>query len=202
MALIYQPSKRIFCGWFEPLKSTTYSEYPFLSHPHEKARRPVPPVLGVEDARIVFGMSGEEDLPAAFGREGEDPRLVGFSEHLELGMCAHGLFVDRRVPRVRNPEDVVAAPEEHGASPHDAVLEDTRELALEKRLPYPDELAGLAVLRAPTALHADGAQFVACHTNSSVSGVLKKTSCQTIRAKGVVSKNRPCLGGITRASSA
>lgn len=28
MALIYQPSKRIFCGWFEPLKSTTYSEYP------------------------------------------------------------------------------------------------------------------------------------------------------------------------------
>lgn len=29
MALIYQPSKRIFCGWFEPLKSTTYSEYPF-----------------------------------------------------------------------------------------------------------------------------------------------------------------------------
>lgn len=30
MALIYQPSKRIFCGWFEPLKSTTYSEYPML----------------------------------------------------------------------------------------------------------------------------------------------------------------------------
>lgn len=30
MALIYQPSKRIFCGWFEPLKSTTYSEYPVL----------------------------------------------------------------------------------------------------------------------------------------------------------------------------
>ena len=30
MALIYQPSKRIFCGWFEPLKSTTYSEYPTL----------------------------------------------------------------------------------------------------------------------------------------------------------------------------
>ena len=30
MALIYQPSKRIFCGWFEPLKSTTYSEYPFF----------------------------------------------------------------------------------------------------------------------------------------------------------------------------
>lgn len=30
MALIYQPSKRIFCGWFEPLKSTTYSEYPFV----------------------------------------------------------------------------------------------------------------------------------------------------------------------------
>lgn len=30
MALIYQPSKRIFCGWFEPLKSTTYSEYPGL----------------------------------------------------------------------------------------------------------------------------------------------------------------------------
>lgn len=30
MALIYQPSKRIFCGWFEPLKSTTYSEYPKL----------------------------------------------------------------------------------------------------------------------------------------------------------------------------
>lgn len=29
MALIYQPSKRIFCGWFEPLKSTTYSEYPW-----------------------------------------------------------------------------------------------------------------------------------------------------------------------------
>ena len=28
MVLIYQPSKRIFCGWFEPLKSTTYSEYP------------------------------------------------------------------------------------------------------------------------------------------------------------------------------
>lgn len=30
MALIYQPSKRIFCGWFEPLKSTTYSEYPIF----------------------------------------------------------------------------------------------------------------------------------------------------------------------------
>ena len=30
MALIYQPSKRIFCGWFEPLKSTTYSEYPLF----------------------------------------------------------------------------------------------------------------------------------------------------------------------------
>ena len=30
MALIYQPSKRIFCGWFEPLKSTTYSEYPII----------------------------------------------------------------------------------------------------------------------------------------------------------------------------
>ena len=31
MALIYQPSKRIFCGWFEPLKSTTYSEYPLFA---------------------------------------------------------------------------------------------------------------------------------------------------------------------------
>ena len=48
MALIYQPSKRIFCGWFEPLKSTTYSEYPKYSdkgwnwlidhYPHEPGR--------------------------------------------------------------------------------------------------------------------------------------------------------------------
>ena len=147
------------------------------------------------------GMSGEEDLPAAFGRERRSPpRRI--SEHLELGMCAHGLL--RRSSCASEWESWTSSlpPEEHGASPHDAVLEDTRELALEKRLPYPDELAGLAVLRAPTALHADGAQFVACHTNSSVSGVLKKTSCQTIRAKGVVSKNRPCPGGITRASSA
>ena len=36
MALIYQPSKRIFCGWFEPLKSTTYSEYPKLLETQEK----------------------------------------------------------------------------------------------------------------------------------------------------------------------
>lgn len=42
MALIYQPSKRIFCGWFEPLKSTTYSEYPLFIAAEEATKHGTP----------------------------------------------------------------------------------------------------------------------------------------------------------------
>ena len=67
MALIYQPSKRIFCGWFEPLKSTTYSEYP-------KILSQIPPdVLKKATEKLIEnGLLEPEDIPTQEDMEALD----------------------------------------------------------------------------------------------------------------------------------
>lgn len=60
MALIYQPSKRIFCGWFEPLKSTTYSEYPYEK---DGAERYVTEIIA-EQIQLLRSKKDNDENPA------------------------------------------------------------------------------------------------------------------------------------------
>lgn len=86
MALIYQPSKRIFCGWFEPLKSTTYSEYPKIRSVDGEHD------VGGLDHRVGLGALEAEGLGGR-RRDGGDDAFAGGRFNRHFG--GDGAIVDR-----------------------------------------------------------------------------------------------------------
>lgn len=82
MALIYQPSKRIFCGWFEPLKSTTYSEYPESAPKGRRSDLVHYPPSAASISSVQRGVAGN-------GREEPSAQLEADPVRFEAVITAH-----------------------------------------------------------------------------------------------------------------
>ena len=100
MGVLKSFPKRIFCGWFEPLKSTTYSEYPKIlsaaRHWEDKAKATGEDIRKINPipANIAAGISSlEEKSLGAIAKSGTSP-IQDVLKYAEMPKGSGLYFVD------------------------------------------------------------------------------------------------------------